>query len=436
LSLALDPHFFRHEWGRLVAVLVRAFGVQNLNLAEDVAQETLWRAMEVWKRQGTPDNPSAWLTTTAKRLVIDELRRERSRQLATPELGRLLESEWTRVPVIEELFAPQPLRDDELRMMFSLSQPRLSEESRVSLVLHVLCGFRPEEIAAAFLTSTDAVAKRLQRAKALVAASRSLFELTDADLEPRLESVQQALYLLFNEGYHGANPEAAVREELCGEALRLVELLTGHPLTRTPSTLALSALLHLHAARLQARLNAEGELLPFSEQDRSKWNHALIDKGLQLLEQSATGPSLSAMHLQAAIAACHATAASAKDTPWAHIVSLYDTMMRLHPSPVVALNRAIAVAEAEGPRQGLCELRAIEGADSFSRYPFYEAAFGELSLRAGDATEAAVHFKAAMAVARNPMEQRFYEARLTAARQLEAIGRGDSTPASSLEDNP
>jgi len=316
----------------------------------------------------------------------------------------------------EELFLPQPLRDDELRMMFSLSQPRLPQESQVSLVLHVLCGFHPEEIAAAFLTSEEAVAKRLQRARAIVTSSHSLFELTDADLPARLGSVQ-ALYLLFNEGYHGANPRAAVREELCGEALRLVEILSGHPLTGTPSTLALSALLHLHAGRLPARLDVEGDLVPFLEQDRSTWNRALIEKGLALLERSAQGDSISEFHLEAAIAACHSTARSPADTPWARIVSLYDTLLQLRPSPVVALSRAVAVAEAESPERGLRELRAIEGAESLLRYPFYEAALGELSLRAGDARAAREHFQAALVLARNPMEQRFFGAKLATARE-------------------
>jgi len=397
LSAALEPHFFRYEWGRLIAVLVRIFGVHQLPLAEDVAQETLTRAMLVWPRSGAPDNPSAWLTATAKRLAIDELRRARTRLRAEPELGRLLESEWTRVPLVEELFSPQPLHDDELRVMFSLAQPRLPEESRVSLILRLSCGFSEDEIAAAFLTSPASMAKRLSRARRVVAASRSLFELTSGDLPARLESVQRALYLLFNEGYHGASAEAAVRVDLCREAMRLVGLLAQHPLTAVPSTLALAALMHLHAARLPARLDGGGELVPFLDQDRSTWDRTLVAQGLALLERSASGDELSAFHVEAAIASCHATAARAEDTPWARIVSLYDTLLGLGPSPVVALGRAIAVAQVEGPEEGLRELAAIDGKVALEGYPFYHAALGALSATAGHTDAARSHYEAALA---------------------------------------
>jgi RNA polymerase sigma-70 factor (ECF subfamily) len=412
----LDPHFFRHEWGRLVAVLVRIFGVHNLTLAEDVAQDSLWRAMQVWKETGLPEEPSAWLTTVAKRRVIQELRRDRTRRMAAPELARLLESEWTRVPAIEELFSPPAVRDDPLRMMFSLAQTRLPEASRVGLVLNVLCGFSEEEVAAAFLTTKEAMAKRLQRAKGIVANSRSLFELTDADLPARLESVQSALYLLFGEGYHGASAEATIRANLCAEAMRLVDLLVAHPLTATPSTLALAALTRLHAARLASRTDEAGALLPLHEQDRAKWDAELIQDGLRLLERSAVGESVSAFHVEAAIAACHATSKRADDTPWAQIASLYDTLFGLRPSPVVALSRAIALGKCHGPERGLRALDEIADPDVLARYPFYPAARGEFSLALGRSREAAQHFAAALRLARNPNERAFFERRLAAVR--------------------
>jgi RNA polymerase sigma-70 factor (ECF subfamily) len=412
---ALDPHFFRHEWGRLLAVLVRVFGVHNLPLAEDVVQDTLWRAMQVWQQNGPPAEPSAWLTAVAKRRAIDELRRERTRRMAAPELGRLLESEWTRVPAVEELFSAPAVRDDELRMMFSLAQPRLPEVSRVGLVLHALCGFSEEEVAAAFLTSKEAMSKRLQRAKSTVVESRSLFELTDADLPARLESVQSALYLLFNEGYHGASAEAAIRADLCNEAMRLADLLARHPLTGLPSTLALAALMKLHAARLPSRIDAAGELLPFQEQDRKKWDGALIREGLELLEQSAVGEALSPFHVEAAIASCHVTARTADETPWKEIVRLYDTLLSLRPSPVVALSRAIAIGKSEGPARGLAALDEIAGADLLEGYPFYAAARGDFSLALGRASEAVRYFTVAMKAARNPSERAFLERRLLAA---------------------
>jgi RNA polymerase sigma-70 factor (ECF subfamily) len=402
----LDPHLFRHEWARLVAALVRVFGVHNLELAEDVAQETLFRAMNVWKQAGVPDHPSAWLTTVAKRRVIDELRRARKQAIAAPEVARFLESEWTRVGTVDELFAEQPWHDDELRVMFSLAQPRLPEASQLALVLQLSCGFSEAEIAAALMTSTAAVTKRLQRAKEVVRGSRSLYELADADLPERLASVQRAIYLLFNEGYHGASPEAVVRADLCAEALRLAGLLANHPRTGTTETLALAALLHLHAARLPARLDEHGEPVPFSEQPRDRWDESLISRGLALLGEASCGDTLTPFHIEAAIAAVHATAASTATTPWPQIVGLYDTLLRLAPSPIVGLNRAIAVAEAAGPERGLAELAALD-ARALESYVFYHAALGQLSARAGDRTAAELHFARAIQLARSPMEAAF-----------------------------
>jgi RNA polymerase sigma-70 factor (ECF subfamily) len=410
----LQPHFFRHESGRLVAALVRVFGVHNLALAEDVAQESLVRALEVWKLQGVPDNPSAWLHTAAKNRAIDVLRKERTARTYAPELGRLLESEWTLVPVVSELFEPDALKDDELRMMFSVCQPRLPEDAQIALVLHLSCGFGVDEIAAAFFSSAAAIEKRIQRAKSALAESRALFDLKGADLEERLGVVHRALYLLFNEGYHGASSESAVREDLCREALRLVELLGEHPRTATPATFALAALLFLHAARLSARVGPEGELRALFDQDRGQWDRGMIARGLALLDRSAVGDDATPYHLEAAIAAHHACAAKREDTPWRAIVALYDALLVRSPSPVVALSRAIALAEVEGPERGLAEISAIADGERLAAYPFYEAAQGELLLRAGRREDARAHFVAAGSLARSAMERRFFAERATA----------------------
>src|SRR5215469_9114152 len=255
--MELSEHLFRREWGRMVAALTRIFGVHNLALAEDVAQEAFCRAIEVWRFRGVPENPSAWLMMTAKNCALDTLRRQRTARTFAPELGRLLESEWTRATVIEQSFMPNEIKDDQLRMMFSCCHSRLLEESQVSLVLHILCGFSVDEIANAFVSSHAAIEKRITRAKKVLAESKILFDVTaPTDFADRLPAVQQALYLLFNEGYHGASPQAAVRAELCQEAMRLAALLREHPLASTPATCALSALMCLHAARLPARLDS------------------------------------------------------------------------------------------------------------------------------------------------------------------------------------
>src|ERR1700741_1519018 len=369
-----DPldHLFRRESGRMISALTRVFGVHNLALSEDVVQDSLCRALEVWKLRGMPENPSAWLMTTAKNRAIDVLRRERRARAFAPELERLLESEWTFTPTIEEAFESHAIRDDELRMMFSCVNPRLAEESQVALILHMLCGFSVSEIANAFLSSAAAIEKRITRGKKLLSGSKRLFELSASeDFQARLSAIQRALYLLFNEGYHGSCTEKVVRVELCREAMRLAALLSDHPLAAVPSTRALLALMCLHDARLCIRVAESGSLSLLTAQDRSQWDPELIAQGQKLLEQSATGEELSEYHVEAAIAWCHATAPSARDTDWGQIVSLYDTLLAIRPSPVIALNRAIAIAQYQGPEGGLAALRAIPDRERLGAYPFY-----------------------------------------------------------------
>lgn len=413
----LSDHLFRQESGRMVAALTRLFGVHNFALAEDVVQDAFCRAMEVWKFRGVPDNPAAWLMTTAKNRALDVLRRERTARTFAPELGRLLESEWTLAPVVEEFFGAQSIQDDLLRMMFSCCHPKLPEEVQVALILNVLCGFSAGEVAGAFVTGLAAMEKRITRGKKALARAKRLFDWSDADVQVRLAALQRALYLLFNEGYHGASPESAVRADLCQEALRLARLLAQHPLTATPGTLALCALLCLHASRLEERTDASGQLKSLFDQDRTRWNAALISEGQRFLELSATGTELSEYHLEAGIAAVHGSAASAETTDWAAIVSLYDTLLTLRPSPVIALSRAIAIAQKDGPERGIAEVHAISQTERLAGYPFLSAALGELELRRGQAAVATEHFRQARKLARNPMERKFFGQRLEFARE-------------------
>jgi RNA polymerase sigma-70 factor (ECF subfamily) len=408
----LSEHLFRHEAGRLVAALTRIFGVHNLALAEDVVQDAFCRALEVWKVRGVPDNPSAWLMAVARNRALDVLRRERTARTFAPELARSLESEWTLLPTVDEAFAAGTIRDEQLRMMFSCCHPRLSADAQVALVLNILCGFGAGEIASAFLISRAAVEKRITRGKQVLAKSQRLFDLTGGDFATRLSAVQRALYLLFNEGYHGASSEAPVRSELCEEAIRLAGLLLEMPAAAQPETCALAALMYLHAARLPARVDAAGELSPLLEQERSQWNRGRVKEGLTLLDRAAVGSVVSSYHLEAAIAAVHANAESIEHTDWAAIVRLYDLMLELVPSPVVALNRAIAIGQRDGPVRGLEALHGIANADRLRQYPFYPAALGEFELRRGSAEAARVQFTMAAALARSPAERRFLDRRI------------------------
>ena len=413
--MELREHLFRHEAGRMVATLTRIFGVQNLTLAEDVVQEAFCRALEIWKFRGVPENPSAWLMTTAKNRALDVLRRERTARTFAPELTRQLESEWTLAPTVEEEFGPAAVKDDELRMMFSCCSPRLPEEAQVTLILHILCGFSVDEIASAFVSSHAAIEKRITRSKKVLASSKKLFDISGAeDFTRRLPAVQRALYLLFNEGYHGSSPEEAVRAELCHEAMRLTSMLLKSPLGATPSTYALAALMFLNAARLPARLDLSGNLTTLADQDRSHFDAALAEEGLGLLELSATGPELSDYHVEAAIARVHTLAQRTEDTDWAMIISLYDKLMEIRPSPIVALNRAIAIAQREGPQRGLDEIHAIQDSERLAKYPFYHAAIGELEISRGHLKNAREHFVVAFKLARNPMERSFFQHRMGA----------------------
>lgn len=417
--MELEEHLFRHEAGRMVATLTRIFGIQNLTLAEDVVQDAFCRAIEVWKFGSVPENPSAWLMAVARNRALDILRRERRARTCEPELSRFLGSEWTLASAVEERFSETAIRNDQLRMMFSCCHPRLSEEAQVMLILHILCGFSVDEVARAFVTTHTGAAKRISRAKKVLAASKRLFDTqVSPDFSARLPAVERALYLLFNQGYHGPSAESPVRAGLCRESIRLARLLLEQPHGATPATHALLALMCLNAARLPARVDAwSGDLTPLREQDRSKWDQKLAAEGIRFLELAASGPDATDYHVEAAIASVHATAGRFEDTDWDQIVSLYDMLMAMHPSPIVALNRAIAIAERNGPERGLEEIHAIPERDRMRSYPFYEAALGELELRCGRHEAACEHFDAAVDAARNQMERRFLRQRLNASKR-------------------
>lgn len=417
--MELGDHLFRHESGRMVAALTRVLGVHNLALAEDVVQDAFCRALEVWPFRGVPDNPSAWLMTTAKHRALDILRRERTARVFTPDVEWMLQSEWTLAPGVNELFSDGAIKDDLLRMMFSCCHPRLPEEAQVALVLHILCGFSVNEVASAFVSTHAAMEKRITRAKKVLAGSTRLFDLVEgAEFTKRLPAVHRALYLLFNEGYHGASPESATRSTLCREAIRLTAQLLEHPLAATPVTYALAALMSLHVARLPARVDASGALLALSNQDRSRWDLSRIREGQRLLDRAATGTVISEYHVEAAIAWMHTAPRDGAQTDWGAIVTLYDTLLTIRPSPVVALNRAVALAQAhdatDGPARGLEAIAAIADVERLAKYPFYHATLGELELRRGRGAVAREHFQRARALARNDMEREFVDGRMRA----------------------
>jgi RNA polymerase sigma factor (sigma-70 family) len=409
----LVDHLFRHEAGKMVSYLTRIVGLGRLDLAEDVVQDTLCRALEIWSIHGLPDNPSAWLMRVARNRAIDILRRDEQFRYFTPELSYLLKLRED-LPVEAPAFEKE-IQDDQLRMMFSCCHPELSIEAQVTLILKTLCGFSVSEIAHALLASSDAIEKRLSRARKLFRLSGTFAEIAGAsEIRERLEAVYQAIYLLFNEGYHGSQSERTVREELCFEAIRLALLLSEHPEGDKPRTHAMLALLCFHAARLAGRMDDDGGLIQLELQDRSKWDRDLIARGFHFLEKASTGNELSEYHLEAGIAALHCAAPAYEKTEWTKILELYDALYQLKPSPVVALNRAVALGRALGPEEGLAELSKIPDTGNLKDYPFYPAAHGEFHLLAGRLAEAAKHFEKALKLARSRSETDFFERKLTA----------------------
>src|SRR6266404_2271839 len=355
----LVEHLFRHESAKMVATLTRIFGIEHLNLAEDVVQEALGRALQTWPYRGIPENPSAWIMRASRNLALDVIRREKVFRGKETEIARLIEAGGSSTPEAV-IFSENEIADDRLRMMFVCCHPVIPAEAQIALALKTLCGFSVTEISRAFLTTEAAIAKRLTRAKQKIQEAQVPFEIPVGDeLTRRLDGVLQSLYLLFNEGYKASSGDKLVREELCNEAIRLTELLAKHPAGNQPRTHALLALMLLNAARIAARQDDEGNLLRLEEQDRALWNQAMIARGMSHLRESAAGAEISEYHLQAGIAACHATAISYESTDWGKILSLYDRLIEFDDSPVVALNRAVAVANVHGPEAGLQTARAI-----------------------------------------------------------------------------
>jgi RNA polymerase sigma-70 factor (ECF subfamily) len=403
-------HFFRHEAGRLVSVLTRIFGWRHFDLVEDMVQATLLDALEAWHVRGVPDNPSGWVHRIAKNKILDALRRD--------QIGQRVRAEWAAArPAhdegLDELFFDSEIEDSQLRMMFACCHPHLARENLLALTLKALCGFSNAEIARALLVGEETIKKRLQRAtRDLIDHHIALDPPAAGELAQRLDSVHQVLYLLFNEGYSSSEGERAIRADLCEEAARLCHLLCSHPRSRTPATHALMALMLFHAARLESRLDQRGSILLLEEQDRSKWDQALIRRAQEFLAQSAEGTVLSPFHLEAAIAYHHCTARSLAETDWPAIRRLYDALLTQQSSPVYLLNRAIVVAEIEGPQAGIRALDEASRDPALRHYHLFDATLGELYRRAGHLARARQHLEAARQKTTSPFDRELIDRRL------------------------
>ena len=398
--------------------LVRLFGPHHVDLCEDAVQDAICAALKTWKFHGVPDSPGAWLMRAAHNRAIDLVRRDRRyRTVLTAVTAAPADEVGIEPSSVESVNAS--LHDDRLALIFSCCHPKLAVDSQLALILKVLCGFSLGEIGAAFFASESAIEKRVTRAKVFLKRSNSLFDLDNfRQVGARLSSVQQALYLLFSEGYHSLRNDAPVRDELCHEAIRLTQLLAIDIATQGPATDALLALMYFNAARLSTRVDEGGVFLPLRLQDRARWDQRFIALGFQYLGASAAGVELSRFHLEAAIAAEHCRAASLAETDWRRILELYDILARQAPSPIITLNHAIALSEVEGPAAGLVVLERVTDAPIVRSYPFFHAAIGELRLALGERDAAVAAFERAHAAARSSAERGCYVRRLQEIRVL------------------
>ena len=411
------------ESARLIAGLTRI--VQDVGLAEDLAQDALLAALERWPETGIPDKPGAWLMATAKHRAIDHLRRGKMLDRKHVEVGHELELQQDTAAAEIDSGIDDDIGDDLLRLMFMACHPVLTTEARVALTLRLLGGLTTAEIARAFLTSEPTIAQRIVRAKRTLAEAHVPFEVPRGpELDARISSVLGVLYLVFNEGYSATAGDDWMRPQLCEEALRLGRVLAGLA-PDEPEVHALVALMEIQASRMRARLGPSGEPVLLLEQDRGRWDHLLIQRGLDALERAgALSRSPGPYAIQATIAACHARARAPEETEWGRIAELYQDLMRLTPSPVIELNRAVAVGMAHGPAAGLDIVDALSSEPALRDYHLLPAVRGDLLSKLGRMDEARVEFERAAALTRNLREQEILLGRAAASTTAEKARAG------------
>lgn len=402
-SLDLVEHYFRHEYGRLVGLLTSQLGARNMELAEDVVQSALSRALSVWPRQGIPQDPSAWLYRTAKNLAIDEFRRQ---QVAKRVLDERACNSADGPDA--ELNFDNEIGDETLRLLFLCCHPAIPPESQVAFSLKTVSGFSIQEIASGLMTTVDNVEKRLSRAKSrLREASVELRELQTADTLARIESVLSTVYLIFNEGYSATAGNSPIRDDLCEEAIRLARMLANHRECACPSAFGLLGLLLLHAARRNGRLDSQGCLVLLADQDRSLWDWELIRESMQWMQHSACGTELSRYHIEAAIAWEYVRAANFYATNWIRIEALYSMLMARFSTPMIRLNAAIACSYAESPERGREKLLAMSGTERKLLRPWWDCCMAQLYERMANLTTSLGYWKDALALAPGESQKSF-----------------------------
>lgn len=412
----LVDHLFRHEAGKMIAVLTRIFGIHNLELVEDTVQETFLKALQVWKFNAVPDNPGAWLMQVARNRTIDLIRRQQKLVDISGELQMRLQ--WDTVNTIEQFFLDTEIADSQLRMIFTCCHPALSPEDQVALTLKTVSGFGIQEIARALVSNEAAIQKRIYRAKEYIRTNQVQFEIpTGVALAERLETVYTVLYLLFNEGYSSMKADELIRHDLCAEAMRLCKLLTEHKVVSQPSCFALLSLMCFQASRFDSRIGEDNTIILLQHQDRSKWDRDLIALGYHFLNQSSTGNYLSVYHIESAIAAEHCLSPDFESTNWNALLRLYNYLLERKPIPIVQLNRSVILSKTAGVETAIDTILDIPNIrELLNRHYIYAAVLGDLYAKAGNNAESRRLLEKAYELTPSLAEKKLLQEKLAAIR--------------------
>ncbi|WP_205514482.1 RNA polymerase sigma factor [Longitalea arenae] len=408
----LIDHLFRHQSGKMIAVLTRIFGMHNLEMIEDVVQESFLRAMQTWTFNQLPENPGGWLMQVARNRAIDIIRRHQHFQHYSRELATELQQETEHT--VQQFFGEAEIADSQLRMIFACCHPSLKEEDQVALTLKTVSGFGVAEIAHALLTNEAVIQKRLYRAKQFLKDNQIALDIpAGQELSRRLDIVYTVLYLLFNEGYNSGTANELIRKDLCAEAMRLCLLLTEHKAGKQPTTFALLSLMCFQASRFESRIDENNAIILLQHQDRSTWNKALIQKGYDFLNLSSQGNDLTVYHLESAIAAEHCLANSFAATNWQRMLQLYDLLLERKQTPLVILNRAIVLAQLHQTAAAVQEIWQINGIEQLMNTQYiFSAVIGELYIQLGDDHNAAIFLQKALSLTTSLAEKKLISTKL------------------------
>ena len=412
----LTDQLFRYESGKLIAVLTKIFGTQNLELAEDVMQETFISALQTWRIKGVPDNPAAWLFRSAKNKAIDIIRKNKFSILMDFNNSEsvLLQSEYTLTTVMNTMWSEEAIQDDLLKMMFACCHEEINIENQITLILKILCGFTTTEIAKAFLASEDTISKRLYRTKEFFREKKIRPGFPSAgQLNSKTAAVLKSIYLIFNEGYNSTNSDELIRKDLLEQAMYLCRLLCNNQHTQNPEVYAAMALMCFHAARIESRVSMEGEIILLAQQDRAKWNKALIAEGNEYMNKAAFGNAISTYHIEGAIAYEHCIAQTFDKTNWQQILVYYDMLTKLHPNAVVMLNRMAVIYKIKGGEQTLYELNHSPYLKEWEKHYLFHSLLGEI-YASTEKAKAVSSFEKAITLTRSDAEQHLLQHKISA----------------------